>query len=85
MTMRTGFDDFTALSAHETLDGLAPEAIRNLALLLGIMTATGWDQYGPEWGITTDRDATPLRLYRPPDVPGRPDVDTWAPCRLITA
>ena len=47
--MGTGFDDFTVMSAHDRLDGLAPEAIRNRALLLGIMTATGWEHYGPEW------------------------------------
>ena len=49
MATGTGFDDFTAMSAHEAFDGLAPEAVRNRALLLGIMTATGWDHYGPEW------------------------------------
>ncbi len=49
LAMGTGFDDFTSRSAHETIDGLAPEAIRNRALLLGIMTATGWEHYGPEW------------------------------------
>ena len=43
MAMGTGFDDFTARSAHAALDDLAPEAVRNRALLLGIMTATGWD------------------------------------------
>ncbi len=49
VAMGTGFDDFTAMSAHEALDGLTREAIRNRALLLGIMTATGWEHYGPEW------------------------------------
>ena len=49
MAMGTGFDDFTVMSAHDRLDGLAPEAIRNRALLLGIMTAAGWAHYRPEW------------------------------------
>ena len=49
LAMGTGFDDFTAMSAHAIVDGLAPDAIRNRTLLLGLMTATGWEHYGPEW------------------------------------
>jgi zinc D-Ala-D-Ala dipeptidase len=49
LEMGTGFDAFTALSAHGHLEGLPREAIRNRALLLGIMTACGWEHYGPEW------------------------------------
>ena len=49
LAMGTGFDDFTTMSDHSTLHGLSPDAVRNRALLLGIMTATGWEHYGPEW------------------------------------
>ncbi len=49
IAMGTGFDDFTAMSAHAVVEGLAQDAIRNRTLLLGIMTATGWEHYGPEW------------------------------------
>lgn len=49
LAMGTGFDDFTPLSAHDRVEGLPAEAIRNRALLLGLMTARGWEHYGPEW------------------------------------
>ena len=49
LPMGTGFDDFSAASAHDRLAGLAPEAVRNRALLLGLMTACGFEHYGPEW------------------------------------
>ena len=49
LPMGTDFDAFTASSAHGCLDGLHSEAIRNRALLLGIMTACGWEHYSPEW------------------------------------
>ncbi len=49
LDMGTGFDAFTPKAAHCALDGLAPEAVRNRALLLGIMTASGWERYDPEW------------------------------------
>ena len=48
LPMGTGFDDMTALSAQDAL-GLAPDAIRNRALLLGIMAATGWQHIASEW------------------------------------
>jgi D-alanyl-D-alanine dipeptidase len=46
--MGTAFDAFTPLSHHGCLN-LAPEQQRNRALLLGLMTAAGWDFYGNEW------------------------------------
>ncbi|RBM07496.1 D-alanyl-D-alanine dipeptidase [Novacetimonas cocois] len=49
LPMGTDFDAMTPLSAHAALNGLSPDAIRNRALLLGIMTATGWEPYEPEW------------------------------------
>jgi zinc D-Ala-D-Ala dipeptidase len=48
LEMGTGFDDFTPLSHHGTVD-IAAEAQRNRHLLLGLMTAAGWDFYRNEW------------------------------------
>src|SRR3546814_14289490 len=48
LDMGTPFDDFTALSHHARND-LPPEAQRNRALLLGLMTAAGWDWNRYEW------------------------------------
>jgi D-alanyl-D-alanine dipeptidase len=48
LDMGTGFDDFTPSSHHAaTTVGLAAQ--RNRLLLLGLMTAAGWDFYGREW------------------------------------
>jgi len=49
LPMGTGFDAYTSLSGHGAIDGLGPEEVRNRALLLGIMTASGWEHYAPEW------------------------------------
>jgi D-alanyl-D-alanine dipeptidase len=46
--MGTPFDAFTPLSHHGRLD-ITAEAQRHRALLLGIMTAAGWDFYSSEW------------------------------------
>jgi len=48
LDMGTPFDDFTALSHHGRRD-LTPEVQRNRALLLGIMTAAGWNWNRFEW------------------------------------
>ena len=48
LPMGTGFDEMTLRSAHDAMD-LDPEAIRNRALLLGIMAATGWEHIASEW------------------------------------
>ena len=48
LDMGTGFDDFTARAHHGSLD-VSAEAQRNRALLLGLMTAVGWDFYKNEW------------------------------------
>jgi D-alanyl-D-alanine dipeptidase len=48
LDMGTPFDDFTALSHHARTD-LSAEAQRNRALLLGLMTAAGWDWNRSEW------------------------------------
>jgi D-alanyl-D-alanine dipeptidase len=48
LEMGTPFDDFTAASHHGSL-AVSAEAQRNRALLLGLMTAAGWDFYRNEW------------------------------------
>ena len=48
LDMGTAFDAFTPLSHHGNLE-ISPAAQRNRALLLGIMTAAGWDFFRNEW------------------------------------
>lgn len=48
LDMGTDFDAFTPLAFHGVLE-ITPEQQRNRALLLGIMTAAGWDFYKNEW------------------------------------
>lgn len=48
LDMGTGFDAFTPLSHHANTE-VSSAAQRNRALLLGIMTAAGWDFYRNEW------------------------------------
>jgi D-alanyl-D-alanine dipeptidase len=48
LDMGTPFDAFTPRSHHGTLD-VPVEAQRNRLLLLGLMTAAGWDFYRNEW------------------------------------
>jgi zinc D-Ala-D-Ala dipeptidase len=48
LAMGTGFDDLCPLAHHASL-AVSPEAQRNRALLLGLMTAAGWDFYRNEW------------------------------------
>ena len=48
LDMGTGFDAFTPLSHHGST-AIAPEAQRNRFVLLGLMSAAGWDFYGNEW------------------------------------
>ena len=48
LDMGTPFDAFTPLSHHGNLD-VAPTAQRNRMVLLGLMTAAGWDCYLKEW------------------------------------
>lgn len=48
LDMGTDFDAFTPLAFHGNLD-VTPAQQRNRALLLGIMTAAGWDFYRNEW------------------------------------
>jgi len=46
--MGTPFDAVTPLSHHAST-GVPVEAQRNRFLLLGLMSAAGWDFYGREW------------------------------------
>lgn len=48
LEMGTPFDGFTQASHHGSLE-VSVEAQRNRALLLGLMTAAGWDFYRNEW------------------------------------
>ena len=48
LDMGTGFDAFTPLSHHAST-AVPVEAQRNRFLLLGLMTAAGWDFYRNEW------------------------------------
>jgi D-alanyl-D-alanine dipeptidase len=48
LDMGTAFDAFTPLSHHARTD-LPIEAQRNRLLLMGLMTAAGWDFYRNEW------------------------------------
>lgn len=48
LEMGTAFDAFTPLS-HHGATGIPPQAQANRHLLLGLMTAAGWDFYRNEW------------------------------------
>jgi zinc D-Ala-D-Ala dipeptidase len=48
LDMGTAFDAFTKLSHHGATE-IDPAAQRNRMLLLGLMTAAGWDFYRNEW------------------------------------
>ncbi|MFL2780695.1 MAG: D-alanyl-D-alanine dipeptidase [Rhodospirillales bacterium] len=48
LDMGTGFDEFSDLSHHGN-PGISAVARRNRMLLLGIMTAAGWDFFKNEW------------------------------------
>jgi len=48
LDMGTGFDAFTPRSHHANTE-IPVEAQRNRFLLLGIMSAAGWDFYSKEW------------------------------------
>lgn len=48
LDMGTGFDDLTERAYHACPD-VSATAQRNRAILLGLMTAAGWDFYRKEW------------------------------------
>jgi zinc D-Ala-D-Ala dipeptidase len=76
LDMGTPFDAFTSLSHHGRTD-ISVDAQRNRALLLGLMTAAGWDFYRNEWWhyqlfnarakypVLSD-DALPVSMMRKP-------------------
>jgi D-alanyl-D-alanine dipeptidase len=70
LDMGTGFDDFTPLSHHGNRT-IPAAAQRNRLLLLGLMTAAGWDFYGNEWWH--------YQLFNPRQYPLLRDADLPAP------
>ena len=68
LDMGTEFDAFTPLSHHATTE--IPEAAqRNRLLLLGLMTAAGWDLYTNEWWHYQLPDAAQYPLLSDDDLP----------------
>lgn len=72
LEMGTDFDTMTALSSHGAMEGLTTEAVRNRAMLLGIMTASGWLHYGPEWWHYNLPNVDSYKPLAAADVPGGP-------------
>lgn len=72
LPMGTGFDAMVAQSDHGALAGLDPAAVRNRAVLLGLMTATGWEHYGPEWWHYNLPGRERFPALSAADVPGGP-------------
>lgn len=68
LDMGTGFDAFTPLSHHATT--AIPEAAqRNRLLLLGLMTAAGWEMYSNEWWHYQLPEAAQYPLLSDEDLP----------------
>jgi len=75
--MGTDFDDMNERSAHGSLE-VSEEAQRNRALLLGLMTAAGWDRYPMEWWhyqLSEARQHPPWRASAVANGPMHPDPD----------
>ena len=70
LDMGTPFDAFTPLSFHAST-GVSVAAQRNRLLLLGLMTAAGWDFYANEWWH--------YQLFDPRSYPLLADADAPAP------
>jgi len=68
LDMGTAFDAFTPLSHHGRTD-IAPAAQRNRLLLIGLMTAAGWDFYRNEWWHYQLFDARRYELISDADLP----------------
>ncbi|PIR32210.1 MAG: D-alanyl-D-alanine dipeptidase [Alphaproteobacteria bacterium CG11_big_fil_rev_8_21_14_0_20_44_7] len=62
LDMGTGFDDFTKKSYHSNLE-ISAEAQKNRRILLGIMSAAGWDWYDNEWWHYQLFNPRAYRLY----------------------
>ena len=70
LDMGTGFDEFTPLSHHGST-AISAAAQRNRFLLLGLMSAAGWDFYGNEWWHYQLFDAKRYPLLSDADAPRR--------------
>lgn len=68
LDMGTGFDAFTPLSHHGHTD-VSAAAQRNRFLLMGLMTAAGWDFYRNEWWHYQLFDARRFPLIADADLP----------------
>ncbi len=68
LDMGTAFDAFTPLSHHGRTD-VSVEAQRNRLLLMGLMTAAGWDFYRNEWWHYQLFDARRYPLVADADLP----------------
>lgn len=68
LAMGTPFDAFTPLSHHGATD-IAPADQRNRAILLGLMTAAGWDFYLNEWWHYQLFDAKRFPVLSDADLP----------------
>ena len=68
LDMGTPFDAFTPLSHHGRTD-IAVDAQRNRLLLMGLMTAAGWDFYRNEWWHYQLFDARGFALISDADLP----------------
>ena len=68
LDMGTAFDAFTPLSHHGRTD-VSAEAQRNRLLLMGLMTAAGWDFYRNEWWHYQLFDARRYPLICDADLP----------------
>lgn len=71
LDMGTGFDEMSPLSAQDAL-ALAAPALRNRALLLGIMAAAGWAHIASEWWHYELPGSEGLPLLWAADVPDGP-------------
>jgi D-alanyl-D-alanine dipeptidase len=70
LDMGTGFDEFTPLSHHGST-AIPAAAQRNRFLLLGLMSAAGWDFYGNEWWHYQLFDSKNYPLLSDADAPQR--------------
>ena len=70
LDMGTEFDAFTPLSHHGSV-AIPVAAQHNRFLLLGLMSAAGWDFYGNEWWHYQLFDAKRYPLLRDADAPER--------------
>jgi D-alanyl-D-alanine dipeptidase len=69
LDMGTSVDALTPLSHHGVIDGLTPQQQRRRFVLLGLMTAAGWDHYRNEWWHYQLLDARSYPLRREAELP----------------